>query len=360
MKRVRFIIVGSGWRAMYYVRIAKALPEQFELCALLCRTQEKADRIAAEYGIVTTTSIAYCLEQKPDYAVVVVDKAHIAEVAMEWMDRGIPVMMETPAAMDMETLERLKQQKGKLVVAEQYRRYPENIARLNILKKGLIAEPDYLYLSMAHEYHGASLIRAFLQVPADMPFSITAFEWAFPTVETLSRYERFTDGHTADKKRMAAVIRFDNGKVCLYDFDSEQYRSPIRKNLWKLQGSRGEINDDVVYWLDSENQGRTAPIVISARTVETDSDNPNFTSYEEVTAIKWNNETVYEPPFGLCGLSQDETAIASLMNDMGAYARGEAESPYPLEEALQDAYMAILLRQAASEGTTVHSTWNVK
>ncbi|MBP5756050.1 MAG: hypothetical protein J6W39_00540 [Spirochaetales bacterium] len=41
MDKTRFIIVGSGWRSLYYVRIAKALPDRFELCAMLCRTEER-------------------------------------------------------------------------------------------------------------------------------------------------------------------------------------------------------------------------------------------------------------------------------------------------------------------------------
>ena len=47
-RKIRFIIVGSGWRSLYYVRIAKALKDRFELCALLCRTKEKADRFKVQ------------------------------------------------------------------------------------------------------------------------------------------------------------------------------------------------------------------------------------------------------------------------------------------------------------------------
>ena len=35
MKKTSFAIVGSGWRSLYFVRIAKALPERFELRAML-------------------------------------------------------------------------------------------------------------------------------------------------------------------------------------------------------------------------------------------------------------------------------------------------------------------------------------
>lgn len=38
MTKLRFIVVGSGWRSLFYWRIAQALPERFELCAMLCRT----------------------------------------------------------------------------------------------------------------------------------------------------------------------------------------------------------------------------------------------------------------------------------------------------------------------------------
>ena len=43
MKKIRFGLIGSGWRAEFYIRIAKMLPEQFELTGVLIRDKEKGN-----------------------------------------------------------------------------------------------------------------------------------------------------------------------------------------------------------------------------------------------------------------------------------------------------------------------------
>lgn len=347
-KPIKYLIVGSGWRSLYYIRVAKALPEYFEVCGMLCRTQEKADLIAHEYDIPVFTSMEEAIKSRPDFVVVAVDKAHITQVATEWVDRGFYTLMETPAAQDMGMMERLANDylsSGKLVVAEQYRRYPENIARQALINKNLIGSPDYLYISLTNDHHAASLIRAFLNIPSDMAFSVHAFEKSYPVIETLTRYERYTDGRVALKKRGIAAFSFENGKMAVYDFDSEQYRSPIRHSAWKLQGVRGEFMDDTVSWIDSDNLEHTGHIEITARKVETDNPNPNLKTFEEICKIQFEGEDIYLPPFGLCGLSQDETAIAGLLYDLGKYIREEGDIPYSLRDALQDSYMAIRMNQ---------------
>lgn len=358
MDKIKFIIIGSGWRSLYYVRVAKALPEIFELCAMYCRTEEKAQKIAEEHHIHTTTSIEECMNYSPDFVVVVVNKASIAEVSMEWMKRGFTVLCETPAAMDLETLNQLwdmHNQGYKLVVAEQYTSYPEYSALLKVVDRDIIGEPDCLNISLAHEYHGASLMRALLKVTSDMEFTVSAKTYQFPTTETLTRYDSYKDGRIADKKRTVATFEFANGKVALYDFDSEQYRSPIRKNTLKLQGSRGEIIDRTVYYLDGSNEPIISEIRVEKRGIETEYENPNLHYVEEVTAVHFEDDRVYTPEFGLCGLAQDETAVASLMKRTAAYSRGDAAEPYPLRDALQDAYMAILLREADASRSKVSS-----
>ena len=350
---IRFAIIGSGWRAKYYIRIAQKIPERFEVAAVVCRRPEKAEHIMHEFGVPAVLSPQECMDRNPDFVVVAVDKPHIAEVAAEWLGYGFAVLAETPAAMDRETLEELKELErhhAKLVFAEQYRFVPENAAVLKLLDAGLIGTPHSLYLSLAHEYHAVSLMRAFLQRSIRSSFTVRAKEWVFPTAETLSRYERFTDGRMADKKRMAALFEFADGTFCLYDFDSEQYRSPIRGSHMRLTGSRGEICGNTVRWLDENNTPHCEILKTETRIVKTNDPNPNFESIEEAVSVSLGQKILYEPEYGLCGLSRDDAAIAHMLGMMNDYARGRGNPPYPLRDAIADAYAAILLREAAAEG----------
>ena len=127
MDKIRYIIVGSGWRSQFYVRIAKAMPERFEAAAMLCRTEEKARLMHEQTGVYTTISEAECQQLKPDFIVVAVDKASIFKVSRHWLDKGWPVLCETPAGLNIENLEdawQLHCYGTRFQVAEQYYLYP--------------------------------------------------------------------------------------------------------------------------------------------------------------------------------------------------------------------------------------------
>ena len=358
MGKYHFIIIGAGWRALYYVRIAKAMPDIFCLDAVYCRTQEKADKIAREYQIHTTTSNEECAAYKPDFAVIAVNKAEICNVAVEWMDRGITVLSETPAALDIEALKKLYgyyKAGKKQVVAEQYREYPSNKAALRLIGSGIIGDVNCMNISLAHEYHGVSLMRAYLGIRPDENFTVSGKMYEFPTTETLTRYEQFTDGRVANKKRCVAAFEYDCGKTAWYDFDSEQYRSPIRKNTVKVQGIRGEMIDDRIYYLDKNNKGQADQIITGFHITRTDNPNPNLSEIYEVEKISCVGKVLYEPQWGLRGLSEDETAVATLMIKTALYNRDEAPAPYSVEDAIADAYAAILLKEAVKTGKCIRS-----
>ena len=55
------------------------------------------------------------------------------------------------------------------------------------------------------------------------------------------------------------------------------------------------------------------------------------------------------------GLSEDETAVATLMIKTALYNRDEAPAPYSVEDAIADAYAAILLKEAVKTGKCIRS-----
>lgn len=326
---ISFAVVGSGWRSLFYVRIAMAFPEKFNLCALLCRTEEKAQAISKEYSVRTTLSEEEVVKMNPDFVVIAVTKADVPKVAMHWMDMGFCVLSETPAGQDVQTLERLweyRRKGGKIVVAEQYFLYPEYRKLIEIANSGIIGRTDCLNISLAHGYHGISLMRAILGLDAHEQFTVSAKAFSFTSVQTAARGVVYTDGRKAVRTRTVAVFEFENGKTALFDFDPDQYRSSIRKNTLKLQGERGEIVDDTVYYLDENNLPK------------------------ELT-VKAEEHV----------LDSDHTAVAELMERTALYAKNLAPEPYPLCAALQDSYTDILMSRAIRTGSPVRSEkqiWN--
>lgn len=313
---IRFAVVGTGWRSEFYARIAKALPEKFDMVAWLCRGEEKMLRLQREYGIHTTMSEDEVIELKPDFVVSAVDKASMSEVVRYWAKKGIPVLSETPAALDLETLKIMRKeiQDGlKIQVAEQYFLTPSVKAVIDEIDAGTIGEPVSLTVSAMHDYHASSVIRRMLKTGLS-DVRITGKSFSMKVANTKTRYETLTDGKVVDKEEKHLVMEYENGKVAFYDFMSEQYRSPIRNKYINIRGTRGEIINDTVYYLDENNLG----------------------------AVKKLQVTM---PFNKAELSEDEVAIAELMIRMKEYIENGKEA-YPMDEALYDAYISILMDKA--------------
>jgi len=54
---INFIIIGGGWRAEFYLRIAKALPEKFNVSAICVRNHERANYIRDYFNVNVVSSI---------------------------------------------------------------------------------------------------------------------------------------------------------------------------------------------------------------------------------------------------------------------------------------------------------------
>ena len=317
---IRFAVIGSGWRSLFYVRIARALPDMFELTALLCRGQEKADRIQKEYGIHTTTSEDEVIVSKPDFVVSAVNKSSMSDVVRYWAAKGIPVLSETPAGLDIDTLKAIRQDVengARIQVAEQYFLYPSIKAVIDECKSGTIGEPVSLTISAMHDYHAASVIRRMLDTGLE-DVTVTGKTFSMKVTDTRTRYEVLTEGRVVEKEEKHLIMEYADGKTAFYDFMSDQYRSPIRNRYINLRGTRGEIINDTVYYLDKDNLAACKKLDI-------------------------------KNPYGYAGLSEDEAAITGILLGMKEYV-DKGKEVYPMDEALYDAYMGILMCEAGKPG----------
>ena len=317
---IRFAVIGSGWRSLFYVRIARALPDMFELTALLCRGQEKAYRIQKEYGIHTTTSEDEVIVSKPDFVVSAVNKSSMSDVVRYWAAKGIPVLSETPAGLDIDTLKAIRQDVengARIQVAEQYFLYPSIKAVIDECKSGTIGEPVSLTISAMHDYHAASVIRRMLDTGLE-DVAITGKTFFMKVTDTRTRYEVLTEGRVVEKEEKHLIMEYADGKTAFYDFMSDQYRSPIRNRYINLRGTRGEIINDTVYYLDKDNLAACKKLDITN-------------------------------PYGYAGLSEDEAAITGILLGMKECV-DTGKEVYPMDEALYDAYIGILMCEAGKPG----------
>ena len=335
---LRYVIVGSGYRAEYFGRIAKTYPDLFR-ALFLCRSEEKAALMKRHTGVDAVTDADACLAFRPDFVVVAVDRAHVADVAEEWIGRGFPVMTETPVGDTADKLCRLweaGQCGAKIVCCEQYHRQPLIAAGLEAVSQNLLGQLSSAYISLVHDYHGASLIRKALQIPVGEAYTLRGTRLCNEAVETDSRYGAITDGRVTRAARDMIHIAFASGKQAIYDFCPIQYRSFIRSRHITVRGTKGEWSDTQLLYLDAENRPQRRALLPRL---------PEKYFCLDTQALRdrrrsWTAELAPDTV-------QDEFAIASMLLDMKNYLAG-GESPYPLADALEDAYFWLLAMEAAA------------
>jgi predicted dehydrogenase len=55
---VRFAVIGTGGRAQFFHRLARAAPERLEMVGVVTRTQERASAVRAEWDVPAYQSLA--------------------------------------------------------------------------------------------------------------------------------------------------------------------------------------------------------------------------------------------------------------------------------------------------------------
>lgn len=271
-------------------------------------------------------------------------------VTRDWLQKGFAVLAETPAGcneQELAALWALHKGGARLQVAEQYFRYPLAAAGLHAIDGGLLGEPQAVTLSLAHDYHAASLVRRMLgHRPGDaLPaVRLTGARYQYPVVQTDSRAGPVTDGSMQTQTRDRVTLEFANGKLAFYDFSGVAYHSFIRARHINVQGARGEWNDTMLRWVDAAHAPHCEPLRPWL--------DPVYAALQDdalrALCAKWHPAVHMEN-------WQDEYAIATLMLDMRQLIDA-GTGGYPLAEALEDAYLWLLMQKVCEQpGRTIES-----
>ncbi|MDP4512033.1 Gfo/Idh/MocA family protein [Nonomuraea turcica] len=351
-----FGAIGSGRRTRFFLRLAAAMPDRLRVSGVVTRSADRGREITAEWGVPAFRSVDELLRRdRPDYIAAAVPWAAMPDTIREVAGHGMPVLAETPPAPDLAGLRSLWRDVGgtRLVqVAEQYLLMPGHAARLALVREGVIGEPTSVQVSSTHLYHAVSLIRGLLGIGFEAA-EVHAGAFEAPLADPLG-----SDGWTGDDRPQRltttiATIDF-GGRMGLYDFTDNQWWNPLRMRRIVVRGSIGELVDDrVVRLID--------PVTpVESRLIRRETGIDLNLELRDLKHISFDGRVIYRNPFTGAARSDDDIAVADILERTGAWARQEGPPPYPLAQACQDHLISVAIERSVKTGgpvTTGEEAW---
>jgi predicted dehydrogenase len=337
-----FVLIGSGWRARMFLKVARELGT-VRCGGAVVRTQRKFD-------VPAFTSMNDCLrELSPDFVLTATPSSVTPYVIADAVDRGLPVLAETPPAPDLDGLRALWSavgDSGLVQVAEQYPMMPSHAARAALVATGAIGTPTQVQVSSTQHYHAVALIRSLLAAGRG-PVSVRATRFTAPLVSPLSRAGWTDDEEAHPTTTTIATLDFGDGRSGVYDFTEQQTRNQLRFRRFTVRGSAGELhNDEVVRMTGPRTLVRT-PLVRRQTGYDLD-----LIGYD-TEHISFGSEPLYRNPYPGRRWMDDEIAMATLLERTAAWVRGDGPEPYSLAEGAHDQQLALAIEQSADSDTTV-------
>ena len=127
---VRFMVVGTGWRARFFLRLAPKL-EEVDLAGVVVHQSCTPAEAEALWQAPAYSSLEEGLRhQKPDFVVISVPRTVAPDLTKTVVNNDIRVLLETPPATGVDEMRRLWDDVGMtglVQVAEQYPLYPGHL-----------------------------------------------------------------------------------------------------------------------------------------------------------------------------------------------------------------------------------------
>lgn len=346
----RFGLIGTGWRAAFFRRLALQAPEHFRLAGVVTRTAERAAEVASAWQVPAVQSVGELVRTaRPEFVVVCVPWGQTAAATIACVEEGVATLAETPPAADLDGLRALWQRVGstaRVQVAEQYLLMPGHRVRRTVAREGTIGEVTSVQVSSTHLYHAVSMIRGLLEVGRD-PVTVTARSFTAPLADPLNPDGWTGSAQPQPRETTLALLDLGAGRSAVYDFTDNQWWNPLRARRIIVRGSRGEIADDTVVRLLDATTPVTSTIQRRRSGVDLDLEGV------DLQHISFDGRVLYRNPFVGARFSEDDLAVAHLLAETGAWTRSEGPEPYPLAEGCQDHAVALAIQRSAATGTAV-------
>jgi hypothetical protein len=203
LRPVRFGLVGRGWRADFFLRLAHQLPGHFVCAGVVTRDPEAGAALERQWGVPTFRDVgALVAATSPELLVTSVSAAANAAVLRSAVAEGLPVLAETPPATTVDELRALWADvggSGLVQVAEQHPFLPAVVALRGLLQRGVLGEVSAAQVSWTHGYHATALLRCLLGIGGE-PVTVQAVRTTAPLLEGPDR-----DGRPASPQPRATA-----------------------------------------------------------------------------------------------------------------------------------------------------------
>ena len=307
-------------------------------------------RTPRRLDVAAFTSLDACLRDvRPDFVLTATPWPVTPGVIADVVDRGLPVLAETPPAPDLDGLRALWSAvgaSGLVQVAEQYLMMPSHAARAALVAAGTIGTPTQVQVSSTQLYHAVSLIRGLLGAGRG-PVAVRATRFTAPLVSPLSRTGWTDDEEAHPTTTTIATLDFGDGRSGVYDFTEQQTRNQLRFRRLTVRGSAGELHDDEVVRMTGPRTLVRTPLL--RRQTGHDLDLIGY----DTEHITFGSKVLYRNPYPGRRWMDEEIAIATLLERTADWVRGEGPEPYPLAEGAQDQQVALAIEESADSDTTV-------
>lgn len=347
-----FGLIGSGRRTRFYLRLAAMAPDRFRVAGVVTRTAERGAEVTAQHGVPTFRSPAELAgAHRPDLMVASVPWAASPDAIRAVVALDLPVLAETPPAPDLDGLRSLWNDVGSsglVQVAEQYLLMPGHAARLSATRLGLIGEVTSVQVSSTHQYHAVSMIRGLLGVGYESAV-VSGRAFSAPLANPLTPQGWTHDLEPHPATTTLATMDF-GGRMGLYDFTDNQWWNPLRTRRIVIRGSAGEISDDRVIRMTDPTTAVESMLIRRQSGIDLNLEGM------DLHHISLDGEVLYRNPFIGTRMSDDDIAVAAILEATRRWAQGDGPAPYPLAQACQDHLLTLAIGESVKTGADVTAT----